>query len=181
MHVVTLTRLNRALGDAIRDFEHLGLWTEALYRVDVFLVPAGHAYGWKWGGADGHIAIPVISLSRLSAAMGFGQGCGLRDILRHEYGHAVADVYPKLSRSKAFRQAFGASYDRGERIAPYNPEQHVTRYASTEPAEDFCEVFMYYVKHRGRLPARFDTPVIRRKWAYVEQLVRTIRAGRRTF
>jgi hypothetical protein len=181
MKVVTLTRLNRALADVIRDFEYLGIWNEQLYSVEVFLVRVGYAYGWKWSGAEGHIDMPAVSISRLGAVMGLYSGVGLRDILRHEYGHVVADLYPKLSRSKAFRQAFGASYGREERIAPYDPEKHVTKYASTEPAEDFCEVFMYFVKHRGRLPARFDTPAIRRKWAYVDRVVRTIRAGRRTF
>lgn len=174
MKVVTLTRLNRALADVIRDFEALGIWNDALYSVNVFLVPVGYAYGWKWSGAEGHIDMPAVSISRLGAAMGLYPGVGLRDILRHEYGHVVADLYPKLSRSKAFRNAFGASYDRGTRIAPYNPEEHVTKYASTQPAEDFCEVFMYYVKHRGQLPARFDTPAIRKKWAFVEQLIRRI-------
>jgi hypothetical protein len=171
MKIVTEQRLNRALADVIRDFEHLGIWNDELYSVEVFLVPVGYAYGWKWDGAEGHMDIPAISLSRLGAVMGLYPGCGLRDVIRHEYGHAVADLYPKLSRSKAFRQAFGASYDRGARVTAYDPEKHVSKYASTQPAEDFCEVFMLYVKHRGRLPARFDTPAIRRKWAFVEHLV----------
>ena len=181
MKVVTLTRLNRALADVIRDFEYLGIWNEQLYSVEVFLVPVGYAYGWKWSGAEGHIDMPAVSISRLGAVMGLYSGVGLRDILRHEYGHVVADLYPKLSRSKAFRQAFGASYGREERIAPYDPEKHVTKYASTEPAEDFSEVWMFHIKYGGRLPARFDTPAIRRKWKYVDRVVRTIRAGRRTF
>ena len=45
MKVVTLTRLNRALADVIRDFEYLGIWNEQLYSVEVFLVPFGYAYG----------------------------------------------------------------------------------------------------------------------------------------
>ncbi len=57
----------------------------------------------------------------------------------------------------------------------------MSEYAATAPAEDFAEVFMLYVKHSGVLPARNDTPAIRRKWRFVGQLVRAVSKGLRTW
>ena len=174
MRLVTLDRLNSALDDVIRDFRHFGIWNDKLYAVDVYLVPVGYAYGWKWNGPAGHISIPAVSLSRLGSAMfGIGQKWGLRDVVRHEYGHAVADLYPNLSRTSSFRWTFGR-YDHGKRLRAYAPEHHVTPYASTRPCEDFAEVFMFYIKTRGKLPSRFDTRIIRSKWDFVSRYVKSI-------
>ena len=182
MRLVTLERLNSAMDDVIGDFRHLGMWNDKLYAVDVFLVPVGYALGWKWNGPGGHISIPAVSLSRLGSTMfGFGQKWGLRDVVRHEYGHAVADLYPRLSRSSGFRKAFEGSYDWVPAMREYDPDHHVTGYAARRPCEDFAEVFMYYIKMRGRMPSRFDTPAIRRKWRFAEHMIGAIRKGRNTF
>lgn len=178
MKIVTLTKLNRALADVIRDFTHLGIWNDQLYSVGVYLVPVGYAFGWKWNGPSGHIDIPAVSISRLSTTiLGLGQKCGLRDVLRHEYGHAIADLYPRLSRSTDFRRAFEGSYDRMPPVREYHPDHHVTSYAATRPAEDFAEIFMLYIKTRRKMPARFDSPAIRRKWTFVARMVRAIARG----
>lgn len=178
MKIVTRERLNRALSDVIRDFEHLGIWNDRLYNVGVFLVPIGRAWGWAWRGRGGSIDIPAISLCRLAShVFGLGDHWGLRDILRHEYGHAVADLYPQLVRSRDFKRAFAGSFNCGEPTGKYDPGKHVTGYAASEPAEDFCEVFMFFVKHNGKLPSRFDTPVIRRKWRFVQSFLASIRLG----
>jgi hypothetical protein len=178
MKIVTTARLNRALASVIRDFEHFGIWNGRLYGVDVFLVPVGFAYGWKRNGAGGHIHIPAVSISRLSWKLfRMGEHWGLRDVLRHEYAHAVADLYPRLSRSRDFLSAFSGSYDRGRPVEEYHPGTHVTAYASTQPSEDFAEVFMYFIKQRGRMPRAFDTPGIRRKWRFVAGMVRCIGAA----
>ena len=174
MRLVTLDRLNRALYDVIRDFEHLGIWNDRMYSVDIVLVPLHYAYGLKWDGEDGHIDIPAVSLSRLGSTMfGIGQKWGLRDVLRHEYAHATADLYPELSRTSSFRWTFGR-YDHGKRLRAYDPEHNVTPYAATRPCEDFAEVFMYYIKTRGKLPNRFDTRIIRSKWDFVSRYVKSI-------
>jgi hypothetical protein len=179
MRFVTIKRLNSALADVIRDFDNLGIWNDRVYEVDVFLVPFGHAFGWKWHGEKGHIAIPRVSLCRLGAVMGLYSVTGLRDILRHEYGHVYADLYPDLSRTSSFRWTFG-SYGHSKRLRAYDPDHHVTPYAAVRPSEDFCETWMYYIKHRGNLPARFDSPVIRSKWRYAERMIGAIRKGRHT-
>ena len=105
--------------------------------------------------------------------------CSLQDVLRHEYGHAVADLYPRLIRSWRFRWAFGGRYHDEQPASDYHPKKHVTEYAATLPMEDFSEVFTYYVKHNGTLPRHFNTAAIRRKWKYVARLVRIIHAERR--
>lgn len=51
-----------------------------------------------------------------------------------------------------------------------DPYFHVTEYAATAPGEDFAEVFWKYLKHKGKLPRHHDTPAIRRKWRFVEEL-----------
>lgn len=176
MKIVTLTRLNRALAAVIRDFEHFGIWNDRLYSVDVFLVPIGSAWGWKYNGASGNIHIPAVSLCRIRALLGTDEHWGLRDVLRHEYGHAVADLYPRqLSYRRQFIQSFGASYHHEGAVSDYAPELHMTAYCATKPAEDFCETLMFYLKHRGRLPRRFKTPVIRMKWQFVQRFITRIR------
>jgi hypothetical protein len=184
MKIVTMKRLTGAVADVIRDFEHLGIWNERLYSVDVCLVSFGFCYGWKWCGPEGHIGIPAVSINRLGAVM-FGNRADwcLRDIIRHEYGHAVADLYPRLSRSAAFRKAFGRSYDSDKPVAKYSEDSFISTYAATSPAEDFAEMFMLYVKYRGRRPGwhRLKAPAIRRKWQFTRQFVKTVKGGRRTF
>ena len=175
MKIVTLARLNSALADVIRDFEHIGIWNERVRSVDVYLVPAAVlAYGWKYNGADGHIEIPAVNWARLQLLL-FGRSLdyGLRDVLRHEYGHAIADLYPRLTRSRAFVSAFGGGYDRERPVREYDPEIHVSAYAATQPAEDFAECFMLYVKHRGRLPAALHTPSIRKRWGFIRGMAFT--------
>lgn len=175
MKIVTLVRLNRALAAVCEDFAHLGILGTWLHAVDVQLVPVGCAYGWKCTGASGSIDIPSVSVSRLGWILfRAGMPCGLRDLVRHEYAHAIADLYPRLSRCRSFQQAFGGPYDLGRPVEAYDPRIHVSAYAATQPAEDFAEGFMYFVKHRGRLPARFDHPGIRRRWRFIGSMVREI-------
>ena len=182
MKLITLTRLNRAVYDVQSELTRLGIWNEMLYSVDVYLTPLHYAYGWKMDGARGYIGIPAVSLSRLPYELfGIGQRWGLRDVLRHEYAHAYADLYPKLSRSREFVRVFGGSYDRSRRVRTFDPDQHVTEYASTTPAEDFAEVFMFFVKHRGRLRGSLDTSAIRRKWRFIGRFIKRIRQGHTTF
>ncbi len=79
------------------------------------------------------------------------------DVLRHEFGHALATLYPRaLSQGGLFRKAFDAKY--GPKPAPdIDPDNWefdcVSAYAATETREDFAETFMLFVKHKGKLPA----------------------------
>lgn len=96
------------------------------------------------------------------------------DILRHEYAHAYADVNGRRVETKKFERAFGHPHVWWEDFEmEYDPEQHVSRYAATDPVEDFAEVFWKYLKHKGRLPRHHDTAPIRRKWKFVADLRRS--------
>lgn len=138
MKLVTMKRLHRALADVRRELDRLEVWTEKISQVEVYLVPAGTAYGWKWDGPKGHISIPAVSTSRLGYQM-FGRGFyySLRNTLRHEYGHAYADVYRRLTQTRAFHQTFGGAY--GDWSAPYEDR----------PSERFADSFADFVRKQG--------------------------------
>lgn len=177
LYIITLGRLSRATSDVTTQLDALGFYDEPVRQTEVYLVPFGVAFGWQYYGTTGEICIPAVSLARLGALL--NRPCiPLRDVLRHEFAHAVADTHRGLIRSKRFRQAFGGSHDTVE-ASDYNPNRHVTRYAATCPAEDFAEVFMYYVKHKGRLPSRYNTTPIKRKWRFIDELRKKIAAGKR--
>jgi len=97
----------------------------------------------------------------------------LLDVLRHEFGHALADRYKRFFRGGIFKTAFGASY--GEKNVFDGgvwTDGYVTAYASTMTREDFAETFMLYMKHRGKLPARYHGKrMIEKKWDAVKQIV----------
>ena len=101
------------------------------------------------------------------------------DIFRHEFGHALADLYPAaLKRGSVFLKAFGGAY--GDKPArgtdPDDWEGRcVSRYAAKQTQEDFAETFMLFVKHKGKIPAKFaKKPVIRKKWKAVAEIVKRV-------
>ena len=50
--------------------------------------------------------------------------------------------------------------------------------ATRATQEDFAETFMLFVKHKGKIPARFaKKPVIRKKWEAVAEIVKRVAAG----
>ena len=104
------------------------------------------------------------------------------DVLRHEFGHALADLYPgALKKGGVFRAAFGGSYGptpAEERGVKGWEERYVSEYATKATAEDFAETFMLFVKHKGKIPARFaKKPAIRKKWQAVAAIVMAIAAS----
>ncbi len=177
MYIITLSRLWRANADVTRQLDALGFYDEPIRNTEVYLVPFGVAFGWQYYGTTGEICIPAVSLARLAGWLN-REHVPLRGILRHEYAHAVADTHRGLIRSKRFRRAFGGSHDAAE-ASDYNPNRHVTRYAATCPAEDFAEVFMFYTRHKGRLPSRYNTSPIKRKWDFIDELRKKIATGKR--
>jgi len=46
----------------------------------------------------------------------------------------------------------------------------VSTYAATQPAEDFAETFMHFVRLKGALPRKWKTPAIRPNWTFVKGL-----------
>ena len=174
-HVISWQDLCRANVQVTGELMKLGLWSSHLDEITVYWVTASWScYGWF----DGHIYIPAISLPQLSDLIA-GRHMRLTDVLRHEWSHALADRLPRLMDTRRFVRTFGGPYESCAKVSNHNPDEHFTAYSATMPAEDFAEVFSYFVRHKGRLPARYRSkPVIVRKWQFVEWLATRI-AGRR--
>lgn len=105
------------------------------------------------------------------------------DVLRHEFGHALATLYPRaLSQGGLFREAFGAKY--GPKPAPDTDPanwefEFVSEYAAKQTREDFAETFMLFVKHKGKMPRKFaGKPAIRKKWEAVREIVKRVAAAK---
>ena len=177
MNFITKERLDRATLSITGELDDMGFYDDAVQDVDVFLVPFGGAYGWQFYGTSGQIHIPSISMSRLKDLFQ-GRYTSLRDVLRHEYAHAIADTHRGLIRSWHFANAFGGPHTWNFEWE-YDPYFHVTEYAAKCPAEDFAEVFMLYLKHSGVLPRRIRTPAISKKWTFVRELKYAVSHGMR--
>lgn len=177
MIIVTQSRLACANYAVTRELDDHGFYDHHIRAVDTHLVAFGAAYGWQWYGSTGDINIPRVSLSRLSHLWKGGY-TSLRDVLRHEFAHAIADTHRGLFRSNYFVDAFGAAHH-WDFEWEYDPEHHVSDYAATAPAEDFAETFMFYIRHKGVLPARHATEPIKRKWRFVRRLSDAITKGMR--
>lgn len=165
--------LHRAVKQVRRELRQLGLWDQRLARIVVKHAWAGYAYGWQWYGTSGDICIPALSVCRISDWWA-GEYKSIADVLRHEYGHALADTHRGFFRSRQFSEAFGAAHS-NEQEQEYDERCHVTEYASTNASEDFAEVFMLYVRHQGRLPRQHRTIAKRAKWRFVRKLCGLVR------
>jgi hypothetical protein len=138
--------------------------------------------GWMgWWDSDGAIHFPSVYLQIPYLR---GSKNSAVDVLRHEFGHALADRYPKALRDgDLFKKAFGGPY--GDRPAKgTDPDDWegrcVSRYAATATQEDFAETFMFFLKHKGKIPARFaNKPAIRKKWKAVAEIVRRVASSPR--
>ena len=147
----------------------VGLYCAGMANVVTRLVPFGlDAYGWRYRGRQGEIHIPRVSMARWREMFGEPR-VGLRDVLRHEFGHALVDLHPRLFRSGAFREVFGASIS-AQYAWDHDPKHHITPYAATSPEEDFCETFMVWLKWNGR-PSLSTQPIkIKKKLQFISKL-----------
>lgn len=175
MHFVTQSRLDQANYAVTCELDRHGFYDCSVQNVDTHLVNFGAAYGWQCYGSTGDINVPRVSLSRLSHLWNGGY-TSLRDVLRHEFAHAIADTHRGLFRTSRFAEAFGAAHH-WEFGWEHDPEHHVSEYAATAPAEDFAETFMFYLRHKGVLPARLEMPTITRKWRFIQRLSRAMMKG----
>lgn len=176
MKIVTPKRLRQGISQIRLELQQLGFLSEALRKVRVKLTPFGTAYGYQYYGSSGDIYIPVLSLSRFSTLLGYPY-TSLRDVLRHEYGHAVADLHRGLIRSKKFSSAFGSGHC-FEKREEFHPEFHLTPYAAHSPGEDFAETFMIFVRTGGVLPQKWKKSPIKQKWLFIKEIGRAIRRGK---
>lgn len=171
--LISLEHLNRDLNSVTNDLDRVGFWTDRISRIEVFLsplhclIPDG-AYGYY----DGEIIIPMTGLDRLFR--GLGPFCGLKDVLRHEYGHAFADKYPHLvRRNPEFSRYFGSRYD--TRIeSEYDPNAYLTGYATVSPEEDFAECFMALLKYKGGVERFRHRLLLYRKLKWMKSLARQL-------
>ena len=181
----TYNQVNEAAAYVQRELTQIGLWHEEsrLLEANVYwcMIPQWQmrdALGVFFhetdiidkimGFKDGHIYIPHFLYSYLFN----GFSGSLRDTIRHEYGHAFAHYYPELIRhSDAFVDVFGAPYDSYEAV-DMPREAFVTEYASTIPMEDFAETFRLYVRRKGELLPRHNNRLLKRKWKFVERVIK---------
>ena len=95
---LSLSELSRAWTQVWRELETLGFDSPRLATCQVYLGIASTAYGYQWygdrpvGRACGDIILPRVSLSHWKDYFGGRPKITAVDILRHEYGHAFADV-----------------------------------------------------------------------------------------
>jgi len=186
---ISQEQLNAAVADTQAELARIGLWNEGGRLLECQVVWCAlpqitmpKAMGFfihetsLWtpaflGYAAGHMYIPRWVLWAYDGIF------SLRDVIRHEYGHAVAHYYPAMiQRSKRFSETFNGRYFGGHTYA-FDARDCVSTYAMTSPMEDFAETFMLYVKHKGRMPAKFKSEAIARKWQFVADLTERIAAG----
>lgn len=180
---ISLKMLNGALDDVRGELCKLDLLTDRLDEVEVYLSPfhpwAVYGYymedsGWlgrRLGWEDGNIYIPSVRLTSLLAIFGRSEYFSLRNVLRHEYGHALADRYPGLIKSSGgFTRIFGGSYKSRKPAGAYNPLKHVSGYAATRPCEDFAESFAHFVKSKGDIARYCHLPGVFMKMCFVSKL-----------
>lgn len=120
-----------------------------------------------FGFSDGNIFIPAITVSKWIEPY---RHVSLRDIIRHEYGHAMAHYYPELIiDNKEFRKAFNGHYYDLKFSVNGDSSSYVSEYAQTSPMEDFAETFMVYTRRHGRPLVRMNDS-LSRKWAFMDWL-----------
>ena len=192
----TLTqRIYTSFDDVTKAYNHvrdelidLGLlWRGSkLDKVECFyerIAPIAALNGWMgfFDFDDHNIHFPSVYLP-IAWLMGtVGEKNCAADVIRHEFGHALADRYPgALKKGGLFREAFGGVYS--DKPAPdSDPDnwefEFVTQYATDATREDFAETFMLFVKHKGKIPAKFaKRPMIMKKWKAVAEIVRRVAA-----
>jgi hypothetical protein len=163
-------------GSTKSDFRHI--WNAAISDLG------------KYVRGEGDLDLPtegywlngVITIPR--HGLWLGRQAVIEDVIRHEFGHALADLYPMaLSRGGTFRAAFGGSYASAAKPNESVPDWRtccVSEYATTNTQEDFAETFMLFVKHKGKIPAKFARkPAIRKKWKAVAEIVKRVATATR--
>jgi hypothetical protein len=183
--LITFSQVNSAALDVQRDLYKSGFWYEdtRLNQANVFWTAfpfretVGVFYhGTRWlddiaGFRQGHIYIPSITLSKLIPPRA---RISLRDVIRHEYGHAFAHYYPELIiRNKEFTRVFSGHYYADHATKSYDSSSYVSEYAQTCPMEDFAETFMMYTRRHGK-PLKNMNVRLEAKWSFVSGLKKVI-------
>ena len=129
---------------------------------------------------NGNIHIPAFWPPALSSKLS-PMYCKrpLLDVIRHEFGHALEGKFYNVFHSgklrERFLEAFGAPYGRRKVSREGDESNYVSEYARDMTQEDFAETFMFYMKHKGRIPKKYmKSPAIRAKWKTVDAICKHI-------
>lgn len=179
---VSMKRLNAAFQRVRRELHDVGLLEDGKYldQIDVVRVacPTLETLGfvfddavpalYRWVGfEEGVVYVPI------AGPFSNTHGHRLIDVIRHEFAHAWAWLDPARVDGAWFRRTFGASYRVDWKTQPaYEPDSFATPYASTSPAEDFCETVMLFLQHRRHLGRFRRRSGLYAKLRAVEQLVK---------
>lgn len=146
--IVTRRRLHKTVARVEREIQALGLWHEALDDTQVYLIPAHLYYGYTLE-RTGDIFVPFLSLSTVFDKRPWS----LLDLVRHEWGHSIS------------RHLSG-----WETI--FDAEDSVSEYGTTNPDEDFAETLRCFLKHKGKLPKKWQTcEGIVERWTMLAEMV----------
>ncbi len=180
--ILTNSLVDRARTDVLGEFHRAGIATGALenVRVDLGWVCLDDAYGYYEPDGPGVILLSRVTLARRGEYLGRSPWTSVRDVLRHEYAHALVHHHPACVAAPVFPRVFGALVDAPGPVGPWHPDLHATPYAATSAGEDFAETVMVYL--RGAPPVRQGATVLRRKLGYVAGIGARApaRRGRRT-
>jgi hypothetical protein len=147
---------------------------------------------WLTGG-DGffyHAGVP-----RLHELVGFEEATiyvapntnhGIKDVIRHEFGHALAWVKETHFEKAWFERAFGGDYfdeagEASEWMRHYYgddsrflncllSDEYISPYAMTNPSEDLAECFMFYLKYKGDISRFRARPGVYKKLLAIKKL-----------
>ena len=178
---ITYRQVNSAARNVQHDLFKSGFWFEdtRLNSATVFwsLLPSKETvgvfyHGTRWidrlaGFKEGNIFIPAITLSKLFKPE---ERVSLRDIIRHEYGHAFAHYYPELIIGNGqFKKIFSGNYYALQPLKIFDSASYVSLYAQSCPMEDFAETFMVYVRRHGK-PLKKMNERLAAKWKFIDYL-----------
>ena len=142
---------------------------DCIYAVYDIVTPWTGTMGYCF--ENGNIHIPAIFPKSFE-----GYSRDLLDVIRHEFGHALADRYNRFFKV-VFKDAFGREYGAmpAEKDVVDWEEEYVSEYATTATREDWAETFMLFMKVKGKIPSTFARkPAIRKKWEAVRTIVARI-------
>jgi len=187
----SFNEVSRAYNKVRMELWHLGvLWdgskldgVECIYDQIAPIAALSGTMGW-YDPDSKVITFPSVYLPIAALWRDLGVKANALDVIRHEFGHALADQYPgALKKGGLFRAAFGGTYGENpaeECVADGWGDRYVSEYATSMAQEDFAETFMLFVKYKGKIPAKYaKKPAIRKKWKAVSEIVRRVAAAKR--
>jgi len=155
MAPISETLFKNSLRHVRRELKTLGFGTKKIMKTKAARTLMPSLTKQAYFTQDGRIFVPILQSKKRN----------VRDMLRHEYGHALLFHYPKIQYLKGF-SVFGQTKE---------PDDYVSKYSMRDPIEDFCETFMYYLKRKGKPPCDLSAN-LKKKWDFIAALARRFRS-----